>query len=292
VEQNQPDNSEQHIHWHPAFVEALQKELEAYQDSLEFYPEFQLTTEPLRIDCVVIKKKKDVKIKKNIAAIFRTWNLLEYKSPDDYISVEDFYKVYGYACLYMSLKKAPITDLTITFIESRYPEKLLDHLKNVRKYTVEETGHGIYNVRGDILPIQIIDNRHLPEEENRWLKNLSNRLGVPELNRLYIEISRIGKAAQIAAYIDAILRANAGTLKEVIKMSDATITLEQVFEEVGWTAKWEARGEAKGKAEGEARGEELGAIKIAKNMIAQGYSFEAIVSTTQLDPEKVKALYD
>ena len=76
------------------------------------------------------------------------------------------------------------------------------------------------------------------------------------------------------------IRANAGTLKEVINMSDASITLEQVFEEVGWIAKWEARGE------------ELAALKIAKNMINQGYSFEAIVSTTQLAPEKVKALYD
>ena len=284
VEQNQPDGSEkQHIHWHPAFVEALQKELEAYKDSLEFYPEFQLTTEPLRIDCVVIKKKKNVEIKKNIAAIFRTWNLLEYKSPDDYISVEDFYKVYGYACLYMSLKKAPITDITITFIESRYPEKLLEHLKNVRGYTVEERGEGIYNISGDVVPIQIIDNRHLPEEENQWLKNLSNRLGAVELSRLYMEISRTGKAAQIAAYVDAVMRANAGTLKEVIKMSDATITLEQVFEEVGWTAKWEARGKAEG--------EEYGALKIAKNMIDQGLPFETIVSSTQLDPEKVRALY-
>jgi len=284
VEQDRPGGSEkQHIHWHPAFVEALQKELEAYQDFLEFYAEFQLTTEPLRIDCVVVKKKKDVQIKKNIAAIFRTWNLLEYKSPDDYISVEDFYKVYGYACLYASLEKVPITDMTITFIESRYPEKLIGHLKNVRKYTVEETGHGIYNIRGDILPIQIIDNRHLPEEENRWLKNLSNRLGVTELSRMYIEISRIDKAVKIAAYLDAILRANAETFEEVIEMSDATITLEQVFEKVGWIAKWEAKGKAEG--------EELGALKIAKNMIKQGYSFEAIVSSTQLEPEKVKALY-
>ena len=284
VEQNQPQNSEkQNIHWHPAFVQALQKELEAYKDALEFYPEFQLTTEPLRIDCVVIKKKKNVEIRKNIAAIFRTWNLLEYKSPDDYVSVDDFYKVYGYACLYAYLKKVPITELTVTFIESHYPEKMIDHLKNVRGYTVEETGHGIYNIVGDILPIQIIDNRQLSAEENLWLKNLSNRLGVTELSRMYVEIIRLGKAVQIAAYVDTVMRANAGTLMEVIKMSDASITLEQVFEEVGWAAKWEARGEA--------RGEGKKALKIAKNMINQGYSFEEVVSTTQLDPEKVKALY-
>ncbi len=28
--------------------------------------------------------------------IFRTYNIIEYKSPDDYLSINDFYKVYGY----------------------------------------------------------------------------------------------------------------------------------------------------------------------------------------------------
>jgi hypothetical protein len=96
---------------------------------------------------------------------------------------------------------------------------MIDHLKNVRGCTVEETGHGIYNIVGDILPIQIIDNRQLSAEESLWLKNLSNRLRVTELSQMYVEI-----------------------------------TLEQVFEEVGWAAKWEARGETRGEARGEAKG--------------------------------------
>jgi hypothetical protein len=90
-----------------------------------------------------IKKAKDAVIKKNIAVIFREWNLLEYKNPGDYVSVADFYKVYGYACLYTSFKRVPITGLTVSFIESRYPQKLLEHLKNERGYTVVETGGGI-----------------------------------------------------------------------------------------------------------------------------------------------------
>ena len=36
-----------------------------------------MTAEPLRIDCVIIKKKKEVKIKKNIAEIFKIWNIEE-----------------------------------------------------------------------------------------------------------------------------------------------------------------------------------------------------------------------
>jgi len=79
VNEDPSQNSESsNISWHPAFVEALQMELEEYQDALEYYPEYQLTSEPLRIDCVIIKKTKDVELKKNIAVIFKTWNLLEY----------------------------------------------------------------------------------------------------------------------------------------------------------------------------------------------------------------------
>ena len=102
-------DSNSSIAWHPAFVEAIQMELDEYRDILEFYPEYQLTSEPLRIDCVVIKKVKDVQIEKNIASIFREIKLIEYKSPDDYISVDDFYKVYAYACLYASFEKIPVT---------------------------------------------------------------------------------------------------------------------------------------------------------------------------------------
>ncbi|MDR2922218.1 MAG: hypothetical protein LBU85_02605 [Treponema sp.] len=237
------------IAWHPAFVEALQMELEAYKDVLEFHAEFQLTSEPLRIDCVIIKKVKDVVIKKNIAVIFREWNLLEYKSPDDYVSIEDFYKVYGYACLYASFKRIPVTSLTVTFVESHYPAGLIDHLRKTRGYTVEKTGPGIYNVTGDILPIQLIDSRQLTEDENLWLKNLSNRLDYLKIRRISSEAYRHGKVAQLLAYLQVIARANTEAVKEAIKMTDK-LTIEQVFEEVGWTAKWEARGEARGEAKG------------------------------------------
>ena len=54
-------------------------------------------------------------IKKNIAAIFREINLLEYKSPDDCVSPADFYKVYGYACLRC---------INISLSETPEPEKL------------------------------------------------------------------------------------------------------------------------------------------------------------------------
>ena len=99
-------------------------------------------------------------IEKNIAAIFREVNILEYKSPGDYVSITDFYKVYGYACLYASLENSSVTGMTITFVGGHYPRKLLNHLRKIRKYAVDEISPGIYTVHGDVLPIQIIDNRN------------------------------------------------------------------------------------------------------------------------------------
>ncbi|MDR1174293.1 MAG: hypothetical protein LBK83_02315, partial [Treponema sp.] len=265
-EKQPPD--EPRIAWHAAFVEAIQMELEPYRDVLEFKPEYPLTAEPLKIDVVVIKKTTNVLIDKNIAAIFRTHNILEFKSPADYLSLNDFYKVYDYACLYASLEKIPITDLTITLIESRHTRELLAHLRKTRSYTVEERSGGIYTVTGDIMPIQIIDSRELSEGENLWLRNLDNELNVERINRITAEIARLGKAARIKAYLDAIMRANVGMVEEAIRMSD--MTLEQVLERTGLTAKWEARGEARGKAEGEAReamAEERVKREVAKNLI-------------------------
>jgi hypothetical protein len=116
-----------------------------------------------------------------------------------------------------------------------------------------------------------------------WLKSLSNKLDYTAFGRISAEIGRQGKAARVAAYLQAIARANPATLQEAIKMGDA-LTIEKIFEEVGWVAKWEARGRAEG--------EERKAFGIAQNLIKMGLPVEAVVSATQLDPEKVKALYN
>jgi len=248
TEDKQQDSScATQIPWHPAFVEALQLELEDYKDVLEFHSELQLTTEPLRIDCVVIKKTKEVKIEKNIGRIFRTWNLIEYKSPDDYVSVDDFYKVYGYACIYTSLNQIPITDVTITFVESHYPRELIKHLINTRKYTVVKTSPGVYTVSGDILPIQIIDNRQLAPEENVWLKNLSNKLNYSDVEQVTIKIAQKGKSTQIKAYAYAVANANLKALMEEYMSGETKVDygllliqfIEKTCKEAGFLTEWE-----------------------------------------------------
>ena len=159
--------------------------------------------------------------------------------------------------------------------ESHYPEKLLEHLKNVREYTVEEKESGIYTVFGDILPIQIIDSRKLSNKENLWLKDLCYKLDLNEIKRVLAEIRRQGENARAEAYLDAISRANYDNLQEALNMSNTYKSFEQLLREVGFIAKWQERE----------------ALAIAQNMVNMGLPQETIVSATNLDPEKVKALY-
>jgi hypothetical protein len=182
----------------------------------------------------------------------------------------------------MALNNVAVTDLTLTFVISRYPRKLLAYLKKVRGYRIEERVPGIYTVIGDIIPIQIIDSRKLSEAENIWLKDLDNELDVARLNRLTKEITRLGKAAQIGAYIDAIARANSDIIKEAMKMKKSTVTLEQVLEETGITARAEARGEARAEARAK--------LEVARNLVNIGVSMKKVVQATGLDIETVKAL--
>jgi hypothetical protein len=277
MDKNDRQNIEDtHIAWHPAFYQAIQLELEQYKDILQYEFEYQLTAEPLRMDILIIKKEKDVVIKKNIASIFKKHNIVEYKSPDSYVAVGDFYKVYGYACLYTTLKNVPVTDLTITFIESRYPQDLIKHLREVRGYRVEEKQAGIYIVSGDIMPIQIIDSKKLSANENIWLRDLNKGAKGDAVTAVMNEIKRQGLAPRMGAYIYAFYRANPDGLQEALKMADAALTWEKVLEDAGLTSKWEAKGEA--------RGEQRGKNKVLE-LMKQGYTVEQIEAKLSIRTE-------
>jgi predicted transposase YdaD len=294
VEKPVPQNKEDtYIQWHPALVAALQLELEQYKDVLQFIPEYQLTPEPLRIDVVIIKKSKDVVIDKNFAAMFQTDNIVEYKSPESYVSVKDFYKVYGYACLYANLNDVPITEITITFVENHYPRDLLAHLEEVRGCHVEEKTAGIYTVIGDIFPIQIIDSRQLSADENLWLKDLNDTLDLPEIQRLIDESQQRKQDVLVPVYLGAIYKANTEKIKEMIKMTGPITSVEdfacRIIEDLGYgfkleEAKERAKEEAKERAELKAKQE------VAKNALARGFPVEDVAEITGFSLETVQGL--
>ena len=226
------------LQWHPAFFAGLQIELEEEKDNLIFENEHQLGTKPKEIDVLIIKKEKDIPVRKNIGRIFRKHNIVEYKSPVDYLSIDDFYKVYAYACFYKAdtpkENSIPITDITITFVCQGYPRKLIKHLKKVWNYQVVRQEAGIYlidkRMAEDVLPMQIIVTGRLGKKENLWLSSLTNELTDKEgKRRLVEEYQRHSDNILYESVMDVVVRANEKEFEEVKGMCKA---LEELMADV------------------------------------------------------------
>ena len=157
-------------------------------------------------------------------------NIIEYKSPKDYLSIDDFYKVYGYACFYKAdveqVDSIKVDEITLTFVCKGYPRKLAEHLESVRGFTVEAYEPGIYYIKGDVFPIQLIVTSRLSKEQNFWLKNLTDDLesreAVEELARVYHEHR---ENTLYRSVMNVIIKANEELFKEETGVCEAIIDL-------------------------------------------------------------------
>ena len=214
------------LQWHPAFYADIQIELEEEAGLLVFENEHQLGTKPKEIDVLIVKKEAEVPIRKNIGRIFRKHNIVEYKSPTDYLSIDDFYKVYGYACFYKAdtarADSIKIHDITITFVCHRYPRSLIRYLTDEIGYQITRVEDGIYYIIGDKIPIQLILTKKLSENHNLWLKNLTDNLEDPEMvNRLIEQYAKHKENSLYKSVMNLIVRANQEKFKEVKAMCEA-----------------------------------------------------------------------
>ena len=221
------------LQWHPAFGAALRITLQDEMQYLEMHEEHLLSKKPLQIDVLIIKKLRDVQIKKTIGRIFRKHNIIEYKSPDDSLSVNDFYKVYGYACIYQSntdrIKEIDPEDMTLTFVCSHYPREFLKHLERVRGMRTEYQGGGIYYLRGDPIPMQLLITPRMSDEENYWIQSMRTDLRAgEEIRKLMREYEKHRKSKDYTAVMNLITRANWEQMEVEKMMCDA---LNELFAE-------------------------------------------------------------
>lgn len=231
---NKDNENVQKIQWHPAFVAATKIEFEDEREKLKFESEYQLSKKPMQIDLLILKKVENVSIYKNIGKIFRGNNVLEYKSPTDYMGVDDFYKVYGYACFYKAdsekVNSIAIDDITISLVSKKYPRKVIEHLTKERGYKIRKEEEGIYYVEGDIFPIQILVTSRLSKEKNLWLSSLTDQIENDRIHDLMSVYLHNRKNPLYRSVMKTVAGANKEKLKEVVGMQ----TLEDIWVEIGW----------------------------------------------------------
>ena len=206
---------EEKTDWHTAFQSAMELELRANKTELTYQREYELTKQPMRIDFLVIKKNSDVKIKNEIGQIFRRYNIMEYKSPDDDLTIDTFFKVLGYGCIYKAetghkVDEIPARELTISFVRERKPRKMM-HMLQESGCAVEMKFPGIYYVSGSVFPVQIIVGRELSEKSHICLKALTRNLTLDQKMELVEESRELNEKddkLNLASVLEVIVKEN------------------------------------------------------------------------------------
>ncbi len=180
------------IQWHPGFVAAMDLELAENRADLVYEKEYNLNTKPLEIDLLVIKKDKDVRTVNEIGWIFRGYNVLEYKSPDDSLDIDAFYKAGAYASLYKAYGKVSderkADDITVSLIREARPDGLFEYFKRHNIRTVNPH-RGIYYVQDEVLfPTQIVVAGEMDRKSHMWLKALSGKMKKQDIKELLEKI--------------------------------------------------------------------------------------------------------
>lgn len=180
--------------WHGPFCSAMRLELRENREDVDFNNEYNLSSKPMQIDLLIIKKMQDVIIENEIGKIFRGHNILEYKSPGDSLNIDTYFKVLGYACFYKSdgeiINAIDEADVTISFVREGYPRELMKYFQK-SGFTVDQSYPGIYYVHGSIFPIQVIVSGKLDQELHLWLTALTRNMEKVQAENLVLKMSSL-----------------------------------------------------------------------------------------------------
>ena len=258
------------IQWHPGFYAGMELELKAFD--LSFDTEYSLTRGPLSIDLLIIKKRDDQKISVDFAECFRRHNIVEFKSPEDELSIDVFYKTQAYACLYKAsgetINAISADEITVSLFRDTYPREMMDQLE-AQGCRIRESHPGIYQIVGTgYFPTQLVVTSRLHPEEHAVLRVLSNHAQRADVEK-FITASRAYVTSGDFQRVDAVLQVSASANRELyrhLQKEDQNMceALREIMREDFEAA--EARGLEKGMEKGRAEGMEQGEILLGTLM--------------------------
>jgi hypothetical protein len=223
--------------WHPGCSGAMELELRRDRAHLSFEREHLVNSKPIQMDMLIIKKEKGVVTENTIGKIFRGHNIIEFKSPDDELNYDTYIKGIGYACIYKAnehyVDEISMEDITLTFLRSRRPRKLLKELSK-KRYTITEPYAGIYYIQKDTyLMTQIIVTEELDSGEHVWLRALTDRLKEEDARRLALaarNLSLKGDVDNADAVIQVSIKANRAIFERMKEDKIVCEALREFFE--------------------------------------------------------------
>ena len=146
--------------------------------------EIFLGNQPPRADFLVLMEPEIVDLGLDIFKIFREHNILEFKDPDDDLNMSVLWKCVGYVGFYLSVKKIPVNQVTLTLIRGAKPVQLFRELSG---YIRRDRASGIYHVTNWLvdLPIQIVVTSELEGPEYAGFRAISKKPKLQDITQMF-----------------------------------------------------------------------------------------------------------
>jgi hypothetical protein len=132
--------------------------------------------------------------------------------------------------------------MTLSFVTTAHPRKLLDYLRREYRFEIREGRPGIYYVEEGTFAVQIIESKRLEGGSGGiGLRDLRGGLNEEELWAILEKSKRMPEGAPLSAYLDVLAAANRSGLRGMMKMQNASDVIEEIVKELGLTERWEAK---------------------------------------------------
>lgn len=253
-----------------------------------------------------------------IGEIFDRYNIVEYKSPGDSMTIDVFYKVNGYACLYkvheQGVNSCKASEITITMVHAGYPREMFRHLQ-AERFIIENPYPGIYYIKGHVLFVtQVIVTNELERSGQIWIRTL-----IPEIKQDdYEALTEIAsqwhgqeERQLMEAVVSVVSRVNQSRITRWKERDD---TMFEVLQEIMQPeieemkrkaikeghAEGRARGRAEGREEGRAEGRAQGItqgteeklISMVAKKLRKGKNIETIAEELEEQPADIRRICD
>ena len=260
--------------FHYGFYAAMEVEYDLKKIPLTYKQEVELGKAPVRLDFLIIKKGPDVVLQDPIGEFFKQVNIFEYKSPEDGLSIDDFYKVQGYGLIYKGfgrkVNELPVENITLTIVRHTHPRDMIKMLED-SGILVRETYPGIYRFEGNLsIPVQLVISSQLPLGEYDGLRLIAKGATIEDIKNyaeraIASDNERIKENARTV--IDVCLDANKN-LGEVKEMYEA---VREVFKDAFAKERQNGINEEK--------------ERVAVDMIRKNYPLDAIKDISKLSED-------
>jgi hypothetical protein len=276
------DTDDNIINYHGAAFEAFCHLLRDYVQNgdVELTDEYSLSINPPRVDAIILKKNKDVVIDTSWGKVFRSYNIIEYKSHvESAVNHSVFNKViHGYVGFYAARNKKKLTDMTATIVCHGKPLKLFAYLEKELNYEISHGDRGIYyfSVKGAVpdksLLIQFAVCDEL-DDRDLLLKALGKNMDA-EMARKVITVPIAN--VNLTRWWDAVMQKDGEILLEEVDMTRYE-ELVNLMEAKGMLAnreqEWRQQGVNQGVKQGVKQGEQQAMRKMFA-FLSQGHSLE------------------